>query len=58
MQFLQEEVVEYVALTMQKLMEEDINHRRLYLIQTYCIGKERLFLQVLPASASTLQCCC
>jgi len=44
----QEEVVEYVASTMQKFMEEDINHRRLYLIQTYCIGKERLFIEVRP----------
>ncbi len=47
--FLQEEVVEHVASTMQKMMEEDINHRRLYLIQTYCIGKERLFLEVRTA---------
>lgn len=45
---IQEEVVEYVASTMQKFMEEDINHRRLYLIQTYCIGKERLFIEVRP----------
>ena len=46
---VQDEVVEHVASTMQKMMEEDINHRRLYLIQTYCIGKERLFVEVRAA---------
>lgn len=45
--------MEHVATTMQNLMEEDIKHRRLYLIQTYCIGKERLFLEVPIAAVST-----
>ena len=43
---MQEEAVEYVGATMQRLLEEDAGHKRLFLIQTYNIGKERVFLEV------------
>ena len=43
---VQDEAVEHVASTMQQLMSEEVNHRRLYLIQTYGIGKERVFIEV------------
>jgi len=38
--------VEHVASTMQRLMSEEVTHRRLYIIQTYNIGKERVFIEV------------
>ena len=38
--------MEHVASTMQRLMSEEVNHRRLYIIQTYNIGKERVFIEV------------
>lgn len=47
--------MEYVASTMQRLLEEEIQHRRLFLIQTYGIGKERVFLEVGCLSFSTVQ---
>lgn len=40
--------MEHVASTMERLMSENVNHRRLYLIQTYGIGKERVFIEVRP----------
>ncbi len=41
--------MEHVASTMERLMSEHVNHRRLYLIQTYGIGKERVFIEVPPS---------
>lgn len=38
--------MEYVGATMQRLYEEDAGHKRLFIIQTYNIGKERVFLEV------------
>ena len=43
---LQEYAVEYVGATMEKLYGEDAGPKRLFLIQTYNIGKERVFLEV------------
>ena len=42
----QDEAVEYVASTMQRLYGEQAGRKRLFLIQTYNIGKERVFLEV------------
>jgi hypothetical protein len=36
---------------MQKLLEEDADQRRLFLIQTYGIGKERVFIEVFAVSS-------
>lgn len=46
--------MEHVASTMERLMSEDVKHRRLFLIQTYNIGKERAFIEVW---LSKLECC-
>ena len=43
---VQDKAVEYVASTMQRLYEEQGDRKRLFLIQTYNIGKERVFLEV------------
>ena len=42
----QDIAVEHVASTMERLMSEEVNLRRLYIIQTYNIGKERVFIEV------------
>ena len=51
--------MEHVASTMERLMSENVNHRRLYLIQTYGIGKERVFIEVRPPAhqKSSVGCC-
>ena len=51
---MQDEAVEHVASTMERLMSESVNHRRLYLIQTYGIGKERVFIEVRPQRTRNL----
>ena len=43
---VQDEAVEHVASAMERLMSEEVNLRRLYIIQTYGIGKERVFIEV------------
>ena len=52
---MQDEAVEYVAATMQRLYEERSDRKRLFLIQTYNIGKERVFLEV---GRALPRCCC
>lgn len=43
---VQEEVVEYVASTIYDLMTSGDGKRRLFLIQTYLIGKEKILMEV------------
>lgn len=43
---MQEESIEYVAATIHGMMEGPGGPRRLYLISTYVIGKERVLLEV------------
>ena len=51
---VQEESVQYVASTVAKLVQDSqtSGKRRLFLIQTYVIGKERVLLEVRSAPGS------
>jgi DNA ligase 1 len=42
----QDVAVEYTASTIHHLLQEDVPYRRLFLISTYVIGKERIFQEV------------
>lgn len=43
---MQEEAVEYIASTVHKLQNKGDGKRRLFLIQTYVIGKEHILIEV------------
>ena len=45
--FLQDEAVEYVAATIHRLQTCTDGKRRLFLIQTYVIGKEHILIEVI-----------
>lgn len=45
--YLQEEAVEYIASTIHKLQNKGDGKRRLFLIQTYVIGKEHILIEVI-----------
>lgn len=47
--FLQEESVEYVAATIERMVQESKNGgpSRLYMVSTYGIGKERILAEVI-----------
>ena len=48
---MQEEAVEYVASIIEKADSLKDGKRRIFLIQTYVIGKERILIEVSPSSA-------
>lgn len=57
----QDESVEYIAATLSGLLKQEDGKRRLFLISTYVIGKERVLLEVniiclLGHAASILLC--
>lgn len=44
---MQEEAVQYIASTIHKLQNKGDGKRRLFLIQTYVIGKEHILIEVI-----------
>lgn len=44
---MQEEAVEYIAATISRLQNCNDGKRRLFLIQTYVIGKEHILIEVI-----------
>lgn len=45
---VQEEAVNYIASMIHSLLTKDDGKRRLFLIQTYVIGKERILIEASP----------
>lgn len=43
---LQDEAVDYIATTIHDLLNKGDGKRRLFLIQTYVIGKEHILIEV------------